>query len=63
MGDICNIYNVFVIDRCISSEVVGRKFQCWGAEMRKERLQNLSFDVRGGSERQRYSDERVCQMV
>ena len=27
--------------------------------MRKERLENLSLDVRGGSERQRYSDERV----
>ena len=27
--------------------------------MRKERFENLSLDVRGGSERQRYSDERV----
>ena len=27
--------------------------------MRKERLENLSLDVRGGSERQRYSDEQV----
>ena len=27
--------------------------------MRKERLENLSLDVRDGSERQRYSDERV----
>ena len=29
------------------------------AEMRKERLENLSMDLRGGSERPRYSDERV----
>ena len=27
--------------------------------MQKERLKNLSLDVRGGSERHRYSDERV----
>ena len=27
--------------------------------MRKERLENLHLDVRGGSERQRYSDDRV----
>ena len=27
--------------------------------MRKERLKNLSLDVRGESERQRYSNERV----
>ena len=27
--------------------------------MRKERLENLSLNVRGGSERERYSDERV----
>ena len=27
--------------------------------MRKERLENLSLDVRGETERQRYSDERV----
>ena len=33
---------------CISSEVVGG---C--AEMRKERLENLSLEARGGSERQR----------
>ena len=32
--------------------------------MRKDRLENLSLDVGGGSERQRYSDERIiCQMV
>ena len=27
--------------------------------MRKERLKNLSLDVRGGKKKQRYSDERV----
>ena len=27
--------------------------------MRKERLENLSLDVRGGSKREKYSDERV----
>ena len=27
--------------------------------MRKERSENLSSDVKGGNERQRYSDERV----
>ena len=34
--------------------------------MRKERLGNLTVDVGGGSERQRYSDELVlpdCSMV
>ena len=30
-----------------------------GAEIWKERLENLSLDGRGESERQRYSDERV----
>ena len=44
--------------RCIRSEVGGSEFQRWGTEMRKERLDNLDLDVRGGSERQRYSDER-----
>ena len=36
-----------------------REFQRRGAEIRIERLENLTLDVRGGSERQRYSDERV----
>ena len=58
------IFVIFVV-RCISSEVGGgrggRDFQRLGAEMRKERLDNLSLDVRGGSERHRYSDERVLQ--
>ena len=30
-----------------------------GAEMWKKRLENLISDIRGGSEVQRYSDERV----
>ena len=37
----------------------GRGFQRLGAEMRKERLENSGLHVRGGTERQRYSDERV----
>ena len=36
-----------------------REFQRQGAEMRKERFENLSFDVRCRSERPRYSEERV----
>ena len=46
-------------DGCITSEVGGREFQRWSADMRKEWLENLSLDVRCGNERQRYSDERV----
>ena len=55
----CYMCNGFVADRCIRSEVGGREFQRWGAEMRKERLEILSLDVRGESERQRHSHERV----
>ena len=35
------------------------EFQRWPVVMRKKRLQNLMLDVRGGSEGQRYSDDRV----
>ena len=35
------------------------EFQRLDPEMQKDRLQNLSLDVKGRRERQRYSDERV----
>ena len=33
--------------------LIGREFQRRGAELRKERLENLSLDIRGGKKRQR----------
>ena len=57
------IFIIFVIILSLKCALVlrlgGRDFLRWGAEMRKKRFENLILDVRGGSERQRYSAERV----
>ena len=53
------LLNGFIADRRISSEVGRWELQRWRVEMRKQRLKNISLDERGGSEKQRYSDERV----
>ena len=39
--------------------LVGREFQRCGEAFRIERSENLSLDVSGGRERQRWSDDRV----
>ena len=54
---------IFVMVSSLSCAYVLRfgsmEFQRWAVKMRKKRLQNLILDVRGGSEGQRYSDDRV----
>ena len=52
-------YNGFVAEGCISSEVGRQGVPKMGCRDAKGGLENLSLDVRGGSERQRYSDERI----
>ena len=42
--------------------LVGREFQRRGEELQKKRSENLSLKVRGGREKQRWSDERVLSV-